>query len=492
MKYYLVTALVAASLCFVSCREEQRSMPEVKTELVVAQQETLTLPAAATEHRVSVQTNATDWTCIAKSSWLQVKVVGNEILLSASANIDALSRETSVQVVAGDQVHSFAVVQHGTAAALDVTNLPNIVDQWGAEILVDVNSNVTTWTAESSESWVEVIPKHRDDQILIKVIANDTRYKRSAIITVLESTSGIKKEFKVEQRGMIYYILPFTKYESGKEELIDFETNRNSKLVYTPSEYNPEYKFETTSPIFRTIIYTIDKDPFTMIESIKKSQVFFDHKKITTEKEKQDFYNYLLDEGFEHEGSNVYYSTKHQSEVELKVNHVLYTYYPLEKVATESIDELPIEGIEINVTTPDEIKNAQTKLGREYVEKNSQEGRRLVYRSVDKLGKEELHVYYFSSVTGKLIEAIHFYENMPRYMYDADNGNRYFTREMRKAIRKSNFSFNYYSDVKLRYSYLSPDRKTEMLVEQVKHPYPAEGTTAKQMVKIKFQVNRNI
>ncbi|MDO4770633.1 BACON domain-containing protein [Porphyromonas sp.] len=486
MKYYIIAILVALSLCITSCRDEQVSPSRQKTELVVSQQETLTLPAEATEHRVSVQTNVQEWTCFSKSSWLQAKASGREIVLSVSANTEAQYRETTVQIVAADQVYNFNVKQHGTAITLALSNQPDIIDQWGAEILVDVNTNVETWTAESSESWVEVTPKHRDDQLLIKVIANDSRYKRNATVTVTETTSGIKKEFQLVQRGMVYFILPFTGYESSKGELINFETNRNSNLVQTPTEYNPVYKFETVSPIFRTILYTVDID-----ETIMRSQVFFDTKKMTTDQEKAEFYGYLSDEGFNHEGDNIYYSTKHQSEAELKANHMLYTYYPLEKVATQPIDGLPLENTEINSTTPDEIKAYQKNLGREYIDSLSKEDRRLVFRSFDG-DKEELHVYYFSSVSGKLIEAIHFYENMPRYMYTADNQKTYFTRELRKAIRKDKFTFNYYSDTKLRYSYLSPDRKTEMLVEQVKHPYPEKGQTPKKMVKIKFQINRNI
>lgn len=487
MKYYLIIAvIVAVSLCTTSCRDELVSPSKQKTELVVSQKETLTLPAVATEHRVSVQTNVQEWTCISKGFWLQTKVTGREIVLSASPNTDAQYRETTVQVIAADQVYNFNVRQHGTTAVLDLSNQPDEIDQWGAEILVDVNTNVATWTAESNEDWVEVTPKHKDDQLWVKVIANDSRYKRTAVVTVTETTSGIKKEFRIVQRGMVYYLLPFTGYESSKEELINFETNRSSNLVQTPTEYNPVYKFETTSPIFRTILYTIDID-----ETITKSQVFFDSKKLASDEERKDFYNYLSDEGFSHEGDNIYYSTKHQSEVELKANHVLYTYYPVEKAPTQPIDALPLENIELNVTTQDQIKQYQKDLGREYVESLSKEGRRLVFRSQD-ADKEELHVYYFSSVSGRLIEAIHFYENMPRYMYMADNLKTYFTRQLRKAIRKSKFSFNYYSDTKLRYSYLSSDRKTEMLIEQVKHPYPQEGQTPPKMVKIKFQVNRSI
>ncbi len=360
-----------------------------------------------------------------------------------------------------------------------------MIDQRGAEILVDVNTNVSTWFVESSETWVEAIPKYTDDQILLKIIANDTRYDRNATITVTETTSGIKQGFQVVQKGMIYHILPFTNYEGSKEELIEFETNRKSKLIQRPTEYNPVYKFETISPLFRNIVYTVDID-----ETITSSQVFFDARKMASDDDKKDFYKYLSNEGFDHEGNDIYYSTKHQSEAELKSNHVLYTYYPIEKGVIQPIDALPLEDIELNVTTIDQIKKSQSDMGREYVASLSKEGRRLVFRSSDD-GKEELHVYYFAS-SGTLIEAIHYYENIPKYMYTADNLKTYLTRELRKAIRKDKFNFIYYSEVKLRYGYVSSDNKTEMIIEQVKHPYPEKGKESPKMLKIKFQVNRKV
>lgn len=485
MKYYLIMALaVATSVCTTACRDKQVSEPRQQTELVVSQQETLTIPATAAEHRISVKTNVQGWTCLSKKTWLQAKASGGEIILYASANTDAYSRETTVQVIAEDQVRTFKVMQHGIKAVLDLSHQPDMVDQWGAEIVVDINTNVSTWTVESSEDWVVATPRYKDDQILLKVVENETRYDRSATITVKESTSGIKKEFGIVQRGMVYHLLPFTGYESSKEELIEFEVNRKSKLVQTPTEYNPVYKFETISPLFRTIAYTVDID-----ETIKHSQAFFDPRKMSSDEDKKDFYKYLSGEGFDHEGEDVYYSTKHQTEVEVKSNYVLYTYYPLEKGEIQPIEALPLEDIELNVTTPEQIKKYQSDRGREYVEKHSKEGRRLVFRSWD-AGKEELHVYYFGSA-GALIEAIHFYENKPKYMYTAENLKTYFTRELRKAIHKAKFSFNYYSEPRDRYSYVSSDRKTEMLVEQVKHPYPEQGQTPPKMVKIKFQVNRN-
>lgn len=486
MKYYLIVALIlATSLCTTSCRDEQVSPPKQDTELIVSQDGLLTLQATATEHRISVQTNIEGWTCISKASWLQVKASGREMVLSASANISPASRETKVQVIAADQVYSFDVKQRGTSATLELSNQPDMIDQRGAEILVDVNTNVSTWFVESSETWVEAIPKYTDDQILLKIIANDTRYDRNATITVTETTSGIKQGFQVVQKGMIYHILPFTNYEGSKEELIEFETNRKSKLIQRPTEYNPVYKFETISPLFRNIVYTVDID-----ETITSSQVFFDARKMASDDDKKDFYKYLSNEGFDHEGNDIYYSTKHQSEAELKSNHVLYTYYPIEKGVIQPIDALPLEDIELNVTTIDQIKKSQSDMGREYVASLSKEGRRLVFRSSDD-GKEELHVYYFAS-SGTLIEAIHYYENIPKYMYTADNLKTYLTRELRKAIRKDKFNFIYYSEVKLRYGYVSSDNKTEMIIEQVKHPYPEKGKESPKMLKIKFQVNRKV
>lgn len=486
MKYHLIVALmIATSLCTTSCRDEQVAQPKLKTELVVSQQGTLTIAATAIEHRIPVKTNVEGWTCISKSSWLQARASNNELVLSAPANTDAQPREATVQVVAADQVYSFNVKQYGVAATLDLSNQPDMIGQWGAEVLVDVNTNVDTWTVTSSETWVEATPKYKDDQILIKVIANDTRFDRNATITVAETTSGIKKEFKIVQKGLTYFILPFTNYEGTKEELINFETGRGSKLVQTPTEINPTYKFETPSSLFRTIVYAIDID-----DTIKNSQAFFDAKKMASDEDKRDFYNYLLEEGFDHEANNVYYSTKHQSEVELKSNHVLYTYYPLEKGVVQPIDAIPLENIKLKVTTLDEVKKYQSDLNREYVADYSSGQRRLVFRSWDN-GKEELHTYYFNS-DAKVIEAIHFYENMPRYIYTADNLKAYLSRELRKAINKAGFSFKYSSDYKFKYSYLSPDRNTEMLIEEVKHPYAKKGQPAPMMAKIKFQVNYNL
>lgn len=492
MKQHLLVAFCALSLCTLSCRDEL-NITTPKTELTVAQQEKLTLPAEPISHRIEVKTNRDNWTCVSQSSWLQAKVEQHQILLIADANPDTKAREAVVQVSAGDMMHSFTVVQQGKGVTLEVSNLPDVLEQWESTILVDINSNTDSWTAKSNEDWVELTPNHRDDQLSIKIRPNDTRQRRQATIVVMDEVSGVERSFKIEQKGMIYFIMPFTDYENfNRETLLQFEFDRNSQLEYSPTEFNSYYRFKSTSPIFHKIIYHLD-----IGQQIYKTQMMFaKDDMMSTDEQKQEYYQFLQGEGFEHDGFDIYYSDKYESEVEINKNHVLFTYFPKESGVKRTIEKLPLDVTKIYTTTVEEVKKYEEGRGTQYDKNYSREDKypRLVYRSYEGEGSNRklvTDVYYFNSQR-QLIEAVHYYEDIEKYMYTAKNGNTYFTREFRKAIRKAGFKFDYYSDVKLRYSYLSADRKVQMLVEQVKESFPlVKGDPAKKVVKVKFQNNHN-
>lgn len=492
MRHYLLVAFFAASLCTLSCRDEL-NITTPKTELKVAQEETLTLPAKAISHRIEVKTNREDWACMSRSSWLQAKVDGNHILLVSDPNPETKARRAVIQVSSGDAMHSFTVVQEGKGASLDVSNLPGVLEQWETIVTVDVNSNTESWTAKSDQPWVELTPKYRDDQLVVKVHPNDSRQRRQATIVVMDQMSGVEQSFRIEQKGMIYFIMPFTDYENfSRESLLQFELDRNSQLEYSPTEFNTYYRFRSTSPIFHKIIYHLD-----IGEQIYKTQMMFAKEELmATDEQKQEYYQFLLGEGFEDEGFNIYYSEKYQSEVELHKNHVLFTYFPRESGVRRPIEKLPLDVTKIYTTTVEEVKKYEQDKGSQYDTNYSREDKypRLVYRSYEGEGanrKLVTDVYYFNSQR-RLIEAVHYYEDIEKYMYSASNGNTYFTREFRKAIRKAGFKFDFYSEVKLRYSYLSADRRTQMIVEQVKESFPLiKGDTPKKVVKVKFQNNHN-
>lgn len=252
MKYNILLILVLVLSLHTSCKKDA---VEVTPELIIRQEGELLLPYKGAHKNVEIVTNQDKLVGIAQDAWLSIKVKGKILELKASDNTSPLERGTKVQVIAGGVVRSFSVRQASAMGTLELGFPPHKLDQYGGLVTIDVSSNTDDWKASTEADWVTLTPNYKDGILAINVAENTARTGRSAVIDV--TTSGITKSFEVSQEGIVYYLVPMTVYAVDINELMEFEGNRKSALIASPtSKYlDGYYRFQTRSPIFRDILY---------------------------------------------------------------------------------------------------------------------------------------------------------------------------------------------------------------------------------------------
>lgn len=253
---YISSALLLGLLWGISsCREQV----ELQTSsLSLSETETIQFSSAASQHSVTVMSNTHEWVALCTSQWVNTSKAGDQLLISVEANPTTEPRHTIVQVSSGSAVVELHLTQEGSP--LEFTAQKEVkFGQFGGERRFYVDASAPSWTVSATEDWVQVNPYALQGEMSIKVTENTSRDERIAQVLVKDAAGALVHSVEVKQAPILYLVMPFEEFGVGSEVVRFFETERYSRLVNQPDSRSNfmHWGYETVSPIFNYIIYTI-------------------------------------------------------------------------------------------------------------------------------------------------------------------------------------------------------------------------------------------
>lgn len=286
MKKNLLVLMMIAGLIFAtSCVKDDIDEPT----LTLAETE-WQAPMEASEKAISVITNQTNWTAAPNAEWVETTQSGNTLTIKVAKNHETITRKAVVKVIAGGIGKDITVIQ--AATNVSIVTIPDKleVDQWGGKYQFDVDANTRDWKVISDADWTVVTAKQFKGEVEVEVAENISREARVAKI-ILESNDGNeKKEFTINQSGIMYHILPYLIPRVNQETVKQFEESRKSSIVMNLDLlFGRFYSFNTKSPAFPQIQYTFTENKLTKVSSVaSSSDVMKDPK----------FEKMMIDEGY--------------------------------------------------------------------------------------------------------------------------------------------------------------------------------------------------
>ena len=129
---------------------------------------------------VGVTTNASEWLIETTPSWLVAERKEDTLLLACSRNSTPNIRKAEVLIVASGQQFVLQVSQlpGDTLVVLDSKEL--VFPQQRSDTRIHVMSNMAGWTVESSDPWIEVVPKK--DSIVVTALENTSVFSRHGYV----------------------------------------------------------------------------------------------------------------------------------------------------------------------------------------------------------------------------------------------------------------------------------------------------------------------
>lgn len=473
MKAKLIWTLAFVCLLGCACQREVIE-PQTPTLQVEKSDSKVVLTAEGTDVSLGVTTNSDDWSAMAQDAWLEVIKGDKQITLRAQRNTLISSRSTLVQVFAGGLSRQITVEQLSGSAVIEVGLAPQIVDQWGGELRIDVSSNTDTWQATTDADWITLERDTKEQQLIVSVAEHTERKGRVAVIEFRSAEGAEPKTMEVHQDGIRYWLLPIF----GKPLTIDDaqakEVARRHKLVEQPISawaFEKIYKFGTISPALPRVDYVFNRtSDFLFAKTILKDVATLEGDEYT------EFTKYLLANKFEDKGNRVFWSEDLRTEAEVILEatepYIKYTYYPEDPYNHPTIDIFPLSSIVLGESTPEQIDAHQKALGTMLDDTRSSLTRKVYTK---KVGTKQI-VYDYAFTAGKLSKLTYADGIIGHYIYL--NGSLvYLNRSFRELIQNEGFRFHArdpYASY-LKDTYRNAAKRVEMLVEVGTNPYDRSG-----------------
>ncbi|MDO4770634.1 BACON domain-containing carbohydrate-binding protein [Porphyromonas sp.] len=320
-------------------------------ELTLSQSVVL-LDNTTTKADVNITTTRDSWSCITSAEWLECTKSENKMHLMAKLNDTGHERVATVIVTAGETTEQVVVKQAATTGGIggsistDKTEFQ--VDQWGDTFVIPVYTHSKTWEVISSEDWVSVRPNLVKGSIQIVVAETEERPDREANILVRETNTGDYFSVKISQKGIMFIILPYLKFGTTIDPLMEFEEARKSTVIGRPGDNSGAYgavnkdlwKFATKSKLFTRMEYRFAGDKMT--QAYAYSDIY------ELDKAYDEFTAYLEDLGFIPDDKKFkFFNKKMEMMAELGLGaggneiYLLYTYLPNQKEAYPTFEVFP-------------------------------------------------------------------------------------------------------------------------------------------------------
>lgn len=253
-KIYIVLLLLASLVA--SCGRDTVLEP---TTLTVSPSGLITLDSSEQTKTLVVSTNHEQWASVKNADWVSLSQEGTQLNIKLAANTSAESREADILIIAGEAREQVRITQLGIGVSISTNQESIDLNQWGAALSIDVESNSADWVAETEEAWIHLQPMYAMSELRITVDETTEREDRVGKIYIKTRDGRGLHEVQVTQRGAMYYVLPSMEFLQSSEELRDFELARKSENSQVPDGrfnlYNWGYK--TKSAAFPLITYLV-------------------------------------------------------------------------------------------------------------------------------------------------------------------------------------------------------------------------------------------
>lgn len=238
-----------------SCREQ---MEPQKESLSLSEQDLMHLSHTASEQTIMVHSSSADWVSLCNEPWVQIHKSGQQLQISVEANPYTEPRTATIQISLGDLTTQLKLKQNGSPLEFMAQKEVSF-GQFAGERRFYVDASSPVWTVSSNADWLQVTSYPLQGEMSIKVKENTARSERSAEVEIKDTTGNIIHSVQVKQAAILYLVMPFEEFGVGAEAVRFFETERYSRLVNQPDFRSNfmHWGYETVSPIFNYIIYTI-------------------------------------------------------------------------------------------------------------------------------------------------------------------------------------------------------------------------------------------
>lgn len=339
IKYIALLLTVALLATLSACTPE---MDVEEPTLNIADMSAITFTAEGGEKSVTVETNQSNFSAIAKGDWVETTILDNTIVVAVRPYTGALDRSTKLYIIAGGLTRELDVIQ--SSAGINIITSPADMEVWPWEAegyLFDVDVNTDNWEVEVNADWIQATARPWKKEVTFSVQANDSREDRLGTIKIIAEKGKSAKEFVVKQMGAFYFMLPYLDFVHANRPLIKrFEEARRSQLGW---DFNKYYDWKTLSPLFPNINYLIDESGLISVTMPANKDEF-------TKEVAEDYKKYLVDQGFGQTGANSFFREEDRvlASIDMKENstyqspEVVFTTIPEQDKSYETFKELPL------------------------------------------------------------------------------------------------------------------------------------------------------
>lgn len=195
--------LMAAAILFVSCKEDNDVVPEIKsdvTELLIPVEGCTDAPKT-----VAFSTN-TSWTAAADAAWIQISPASGksgdcQLSVSVGTYYETVERSGKIVITAGETAtHEISVTQYGVPfMEVEATEAAFAVAGGDQTIAVRTNSDYTVSVSEDSE-WLTA--EKTDAGVKLTAAQNETFDAREAEVTIAPANEALEAQtITVSQAG---------------------------------------------------------------------------------------------------------------------------------------------------------------------------------------------------------------------------------------------------------------------------------------------------
>ncbi|MCI6278567.1 MAG: BACON domain-containing protein [Bacteroidales bacterium] len=433
----------------------------------------ITFDSESQTEDIEVTTNQNSWTFVKSAEWMTVAQTKTGLTITVDANPSVETRSAELLVISGEAREKIRIEQLGLNVIISTDKNEIQTNQWGGKFTLDINSNDANWVVESDEEWIHVLPVYAMSELRITVDETTAREDRVGKIYVKSQDGRGLHEISVNQKGSMYFLLPFDEFLSTAEDLRSFELDRKSEILQVPDGYFNLYNwgFKTKSPAFNQITYLVYNNRYKTAKVYCANAAFFQDK-LNLEAQK----TFLLRNGYEQRDDLVFYNADKGILAEIvkeaSIPYVYFTYRPQQPAPQPSMDRFPYRYLDFSKGAFELISAWETENGGNFNAERSDKGS--PYANRDILWFDETQdplfatVYRVSRATSNhTIDGVFIILNDSSKVYYFANGAPLLTDEFIALMKKEGFTM--VGDIGSGYRFFHLDKMYDVLVSYVKY-----------------------
>lgn len=457
-KALLIVSLLGLLGLVASCQKDKLEDPILK----LSSESEIKVEHGATELTIGVETNQAEWLAVSNRDWLVAQPAGNNLLLNVKANSALSSREGTIVITAGGLTRSIHFEQAGqNTFNLDLGGGAQqiSIEQEGGEMRLVIKLREDSWSASTSDSWLEVFARPNVGELVLRADANETTKTRIGHIEIVAGKATVSIE--VRQKGVLHFLLPYSLWGKDFADIETLESERGSRLSGIPlpnaNPAVPYYSFSSPSSAFGTITYEfMDFETDTLYATTLLSE---DPDLVYSE----DFLAFLVEEGYTRvspadktSGLIQYRNTEQKINLYIytqttnNVKHGIVYLYPIHEQPRPqaTLDDFSAGMIDFGKGKEDAIREWEAKHDGQFDESFSSPG--LLFFFVP--DPYYARGYFVNAETGVYDETLHFFGDytLGAYLYGKIS---YPTKEWNALMESKGFVYAYFNPINRSHVY---------------------------------------